>query len=823
MKIEETIVNILFDAGKGADAPASREGICGEPFGALPKPTRAGYRFLGWEWNGKSVTAETVLNAEQDVKLTAKWEKKKEERRTVLYRQRIACVVLAAVIVVLAFSLLFVSNIVKVYTLKDTYVDENGITQTVKYSIKIDKDTGKYALYGKDGEKMPVVPDNGFNNYADGSQLVYETRSGNQYRINTATGEYKLYAVVDTDEGESLGGTRVLTRVMMFPRITMSETYSIEVTNRYGSYLIYRRNVAKDEAGTSYTTAVTVRVGEDDMMANYDPTLYASLVVSCGYSLTDRKLDRNAPDLPRKEDGSVDYAAFGLETVYTGENEIDYEKSPAVYTIRNAVFAADGSCAPGDISYTVEVGSATPSEGGYYVRLRGRDTVYVVSSTIADTVLQPVETMVTAAAVYPMTTTTYPMVERFNFGTIGNGRIMEMAIRYFQSEYPGTPTREVLDVILDSDSEILAVTPIIDFSFESLESRENTVYSSTPYVIPETSKRQLMKGYGVNNDAASTVLQNLYSMEFLACKKLHPDPTADFAAYGLDGNCHYLAFDYDPYVAKGGSGYYITNLIYISDQQYDETLGQKVYYVYSELYDMIVAVDPYYLSFLEWDDAAWYSNSVFANNIAYVSELHLTMQDKQYDFYLDNSETDQSSGVSSSNLKVYCLQYNGNTAQDAHGAKLLQYEITDTWITDAGTEKSKTYTATDNFRLLYSRLLWYTFEGDVNPDEFRKDKGMTIEEFIATDTADDKSVLRITFHVDDGKGNVRDMAIRFYEYGSGRKLLVTVEVAEPDGAGIVTYDATKAAGRFCVLATPLREAMNYADDLLNAKLIPSMT
>lgn len=754
------------------------------------------------------------------VKQTAE---KKKTRQAVLIRRGIVCGVLAVVIVALALSLLYVSGIIKVYTLKDTFIDENGVEQTVKYSIKIDKETGLYALYSKDGEKMPVAPDNGFNNYADGSKLVYETKSGNQYRINTATGEYELYAVVDTAEGESLGGTRVLTRVMMFPRITMSETYSIEVANKYGSYEFYRRNVPKDAAGTSYSQIVTIRVDGVDIAADYDPTLYASLVVSCGYSLTDRKLDMNSPDLPRKVDGSVDYAAFGLETVYTEENEVDYTKSPAVYTIRNAVFAEDGSCSAGDMSYTVEIGDPTPSGGGYYVKLRGRDTVYVVASSIADTVLQPVENLVTAAVVYPMTTTTYLMVEQFNYGVIGNGKLMESAIRYVQSAQSDIPLRIVLDTILENNSAAFSVEPIIDFSYESLESRENTVYSSTPYVIPETSKRQLMKGYGVNSDAASTVLQNLYSMEFLACKKLHPDPTTDFADYGLDGSCHYLAFDYDPYVAKGGSGYYITNLIYISDQTYDETLGQKVYYVYSELYDMIVAVDPYYLSFLEWDDAAWYSHSVFANNIAYVSELHLTMQNRQYDFYLDNSATDQSSGVSSSDLKVYCPQYQGNTEQDAHGAKLLQYEITDTWITDAGVEKSKTYTATDNFRRLYSRLLWYTFEGDVNADEFRKDKGVTIEEYIAADTADDKSVLRITFHVDDGKGNVTDMAIRFYEYGSGRKLLVTVEVAEPDESGAVTYDATKAAGRFCVLATPLREAMNYADDLLNAKLIPSMT
>ncbi len=743
-------------------------------------------------------------------------------RRAVLVRRGILCGVLVALIAALALSLLYVNGVIKVYTLKDTFVDESGTVQTVKYAVKIDKSTGRYALYDKDGTQMPLAPDNGFNNYPDGSMLVYEAKSGNQYRINTATGEYELYAVPDTDGDETLGGTRKSTRVMMFPRITMSETYSIEVTNQYGSYEIYRRNVPQNEAGTSYSTMITVRVGEEDMMAEYDPTLYASLVVSCGYSLTDRKLDMNSPDLPRRADGSVDYAAFGLETVYGAENEVDYTKSPAVYTIRNAAFAENGFCTPGEVAYTVDVGSQTPSGGGYYARLRGRDTIYVISSAIADTVLQPVETMVSASVVYPMSTTTYLMVERFNFGTVSSGKTMETAIRSVQGAQSDIPLRLILETIYEIDSEFLAVSPIIDFSFESLDSRKDTVYSSVPYVIPADSSTQLMKGYAVNSNAASTVLENVYSMEFLACKKLHPNPDTDFAAYGLAEDCHYLAYDYDPGVAQGGSGYYITNLIYISAQMYDETLKQNVYYVYSELYDMIVAVDPYYLSFTEWDDAAWYSNSVFASNIAYVSELHLHAKDRDYDFYLDNSGTDQSSGTSSSDLKVYCLQYEGNTEQDAHGAKLLSYQVTDQWIDDAGVEKSKTYTATDNFRRLYSRLLWYTLEGDVNADEFRKDKGMTVAEYIASDTADDKSVLRLTFHVDDGKGNVSDVAIRFYEYGSGRKLLLTIELAEHDEGGVPVYDATKAAGRFCVLATPLRDAMNRAEDLLNHILIPSM-
>ena len=117
-----------------------------------------------------------------------------DRRRTMLRRQRIVALALAAVIVALSVALVVANRLVGIYPLKDTFVNEAGEVQTVKYVIKKDKSTGLYALYNKKGEQMAVVEDNGFNNYTSSSDgvkyLVYETDiSGNQYRINTATGE----------------------------------------------------------------------------------------------------------------------------------------------------------------------------------------------------------------------------------------------------------------------------------------------------------------------------------------------------------------------------------------------------------------------------------------------------------------------------------------------------------------------------------------------------------------------------------------------------------------------------------------------------------
>ena len=827
MKIQETVINIVFDAGKGRTPVQSREGILGQPFGALPKPSRAGYSFDGWFMDGEPVTGETVIRSDRDVVLVAGWKKKEVGRRaTMLRRQKLVCIVLAAVIVLLGVSCAVANNIVGIYTLKDTYTDEDGVEHTIKYKIKKDKD-GLYTVYNKDGTALEVVEDNGFNNYTSSydkvQYLVYETESGNQYRLNTSTGEYETYAVVDTEGDEVLGGTVVSTRVMMFPRITQANTYSITVNNRYGEYEIYRKTIpnsaydaSKQDGTKPYTSAVTVRTNGVDSAASYNPELYASLCVSCGYSLTMSKLDLSDPEAPRKEDGSIDYACYGLEICTDGEGTVDYEKSPAVYTIRSGGTMADGSYVAQETEYTVYIGSAIVSGGGYYAKRADWDAVYIVSSDIATTVLQPVEKLVTPLLVYPMTMVTYSMVENFFFASVDEGGLSAL-------------------IASDSNESLSGIIhPITEFSYISLEERENTIYSTTPYVIPEGSTTKLMNGYQINSNNVSTVLYSLYSTDFLGCKKLSP-ALEDFDTYGFNDRIWYLSFNYDPDIANGGSGTYVTSLLLISRKTYDESFGQDVYYVWSMLYDMIVAVDPYYFSFVEWEQSSWYNSSFFQNNIAFIREIHYEIGDKTYDFILDNSESDQADSITSSNMKIYFEQYNGN---EEH---LLDYTITETTVTDAGKTKIKEYSATDNFRRLYARLLWYTIEGDVSAAEFRKSTGMSVEEFIQSDTDDDKWIARITYRVEDyatiantylkedntplyTENNSFDAVLRFYEYGSGRKLLLTIEVVDTyDENGNPVFDATDAQGNFYVLPTMLGDIVTCAEKVLAGELCSSMT
>lgn len=67
---------VTFDAQGGSVTPASKSVTYGQPYGSLPVPVRAGYRFDGWftvATGGTQVTAETVVTVTAAQTLYAYW------------------------------------------------------------------------------------------------------------------------------------------------------------------------------------------------------------------------------------------------------------------------------------------------------------------------------------------------------------------------------------------------------------------------------------------------------------------------------------------------------------------------------------------------------------------------------------------------------------------------------------------------------------------------------------------------------------------------------------------------------------------------------
>ena len=929
MRNDELVVNIIFDAGRGATPPQSREGKVGSSIGALPEPTRSGYRFAGWFDGDERVTPDTVIREERDLRLSARWERieRRERKKTVMWKQKVFAAVLAVAIVFLTAAVLIANQVVLVYHLTDEYVDEKtGEARSDRYTIK--KQDGVYKLFDRSGKVMETT-ENGYTSSADNVRYevyVAET-SGNQYLLNTSTGAYEVYAIVDYDpeSGETLGGTVKNKRVMMFPRVGQDNTYSIEVKNQYGSFTFYRENyesgsTVKDSKGNvkkSYSNSVLVKKGDREILAAYDPALFASLCVSCGYTLTMQKLDFTDPETPRLTDGSVDLNAYGLKDRYDADGKLTY--SPTVYTVTRGVKQSDegekpGYMDPGD-SYTVLVGDKILSGGGYYVQLSGRDAVYIVSSTIAETVLQPVEALVTPALVYPMTVSTYVMVNDFFLATVADMSKID------KDDEEATKNNIKIKVLFD---------------FVDLAKRQDTIYSSTPYWISQENGAGMKDGFVLNNDSVSTVLGNLYQMEFIGCKVLNPTDD-DLKEYGLYENVYLLRFKYDPQVASGGSDEenWADNWVFISQKTEDGT-----YYAYSSMYDMIVEVDQSFFSFLEWSDSHWYNKYFFQQNIAYVKQMTMKYGGKTYDLTMDNTLSyayydkddaiDKPLGLASgtvmdplkgeltqlsngnyrytdSNGKKYTLSsstvskeynesgtatgryvytrigtlidlktgtlnadgteytvtktgiryrvyhidlsqtevksyYNNNGTKtssviyrDARGTEVtvsagtsnlrvscngtqIDYRIDETTTTDTGKTETESYTALDNFRRLYSWLLWYTIEDDVT----EKQLGSTLEDYVKSHDP----TMEITVSIEDlasvlnrsnyTNNNSQRLVIRIYEH-TDRRALLTVELLTDENA---TPDATKATKGFYVLTEMMHDIGGYVEDFVNGKLIP---
>lgn len=592
-----TIINLIFDANRGSVSQLSREGVVGESFGKLPTPVRRGYTFQGWYYGDVLVNSDSIIEADEDIRLVARWEKAApvaDKKRSMLKRQKTAIVVLAAVAVALIITFIIVAQLIAIYSFVDTYTVD-GVEHSDKYYVK--RHDGVYKLFDADGNLMDT---NGQ------SENVFIARgSGNQYKIDPDTGEHTLRAVVDAEDGEYGSGSVLL----MFPQVRSEYLYSIQMKNKQGGdYTVYR-------------TADGMKIkGFEDSNLEFDENLYAKLCFSCGYLLSNRKIKANANDpmIPLDENGKLDYAVYGLD-----ESQVQ-----ATYTISQMLFKknADGSDmykdgkyvidynddgtpkADPEKTYTVYVGDAILSGAGYYVRLEGRESVYIVTTDyIGETVLQPIEALVVPRVVFPVSVTYHSMGRNFVLGKLTD---------WTQGE-------------ADLDT-------IVAFSYSELEERINTVNSTRPY-LPGID---VMSGYNINENSAIAVFENFYSIAAKSCLRI--GVTAEtMKEFGLDKNVYYLT--YQTFTGKyneNGDKEYIRNELFISQKTKDGT-----YYVAAMPFDMIVEVDQYYLSFLEWDYMKWYNEAFIFHNIAYVRDVKFEFngeafgfsEDKIYDFELDNS------------------------------------------------------------------------------------------------------------------------------------------------------------------------------------------
>ena len=555
---------------------------------------------------------------------------KLRRRRSVAKMQRNWIIALSVIVVLLIVAFCVVDYIVGLVY----FEDYDGTTYVIKQK------NGIYVMCEKGGDtlELSVSAEPSKNLY------IYVTALGTEVEVNHETGVSTVYSVVDTEEGEEVGTAN---RIQMFKQIKQADIDKLEIHNEHGSFTFY---VDKDG---------------DFQIKGYEGTpfsqvMFSSLAVSCGYSLSTRKIQD-----PIKDANGL-YTEYGLapETRVDDEGK-EYQYEPCWYRITDL----DGN------SRTVYIGDPVPSHTGYYAKLTDRDAVYVLNFSVEGNILgmydgktydsiesvlhEPIESFVTPLVTYPMEMNNYFDVQTF---TIWNG---ETFLRI-----PEDATEEEL--------ENYDLDPIVSFTYWDLDERTGTFYANTPYVL------SYPEGYVADDASIDNCLQAFYTLSPKRVVKLGVTEEV-LKEYGLDEPEFVIYFTFQ------GE---IEHLIFVSEETDEGTR-----YLTSGIYDFIVEVDRSQLGFLGYTKNEWVNDMYFSMNLAWATKVEIESNGVTYTFLLNNSLSDSVTNancsaaakdkgtITSDKMTIIATDSNGNKME-----AVSQITVTDKsgfkWVIDHETVKA---------------------------------------------------------------------------------------------------------------------------------------
>lgn len=409
-------------------------------------------------------------------------------------------------------------------------------------------------------------------------------------------------------------------RILMYEHYERTDIETIEVRNEYGEFGFYHDTEYDEFFLSQYPNAP------------YDTELFSSLVVSAGYTLVDERV----------QDDCEDMSEYGL----------DVSQSPASFTLT----ARTGE------SHTVYVGNLTASGTGYYARVEGRNAVYVIGADVGDTVLVPVESLITPQLTLPLGTNAYYSIENF--------AIMD-----------GEDARVFITRLSEEEQEAAAMT---------------TVYA------------MLAPGnYSVHTTNYTTVLQQLGDFAGSRTVELAPDE-ATLENYGLLEPAHAVYFTYED----------MEQMVVFSEKNEDGN-----YYAYSMLFNLIAEVRGDAVEWIEWDLINWVDFPIFLMNINDVKTITVESEGAARVFDLDAVEkaldvTERISGFKPDSenfrefykvlLSTYVQGYVSDDLSEAEIAELVEGEPYLTLTVETRAGKTTVY----KYYPYSTRRAYYTVNGE---------------------------------------------------------------------------------------------------------------
>lgn len=327
---------------------------------------------------------------------------------------------------------------------------------------------------------------------------------------------------LETVEGEAVGANN---RYLIFPQVERSSIQSVEVHNEYGSYTFYR------DSSDNFQLK-----GYEGM--SYDQELFSSFVVSAGYPLAMMKITDDATAEQMAEYGLDNPQAYWVLTTTTGE------------------------------VYQVNVGDILVTAGGYYVALDGRETVYILSTSLADTILQPVENMITPLLTAGMSQNDYFYADNF---TIWHG----------------------------------------DDLYLRLVNKEESEFSNSDAIIE--CKMTYPAPYVPNTNLYYEILYNFIALTGEETVKIGVDAEV-LEQYGLADPAYTIYYTFEDY----------NFILYVSEAQADGS-----YYAVSNLYgyQLVAKVSSDMLGFLDYSLFQWISEYPFQEYVTNVASMYVLSGD----------------------------------------------------------------------------------------------------------------------------------------------------------------------------------------------------
>lgn len=625
-------------------------------------------------------------------------------RRSSLKRQRLAVLICVGVVAVLAvaFGLVwrFTNRILVEYPDGTNVVDTDGIKY---YAVKKD---GVWIMQNEHGDICELT-----------SEGLYKTKDGTLVMVSEEDGTPTVVATVLLSGTEQawFSSSDASYDILLYPMLQREEIQSIEIKNEKDHFTFERQ---KDD-----TFAIK---GHES--TPYDSTMFSTLIVVAGYTNTIARLDLS-PENPDAEGFRQNgYAEYGLP-----ENPEDAEN----YFI---ITALDGT------THKVIIGDIILDDTGYYARYADRPDVYVLqqmeesayNSTLSGTLLCAVEDYVTPTVTTTMSTTNYFDVTDFTiWGTDGSGDLADL--KNFEK--------------------------IVQFSYEPIELRRDTYYAHTPYV-----GEGKLSGYSINENKADACLQSIADLAPSRTVKLYDDDgdtednLTDFVkTYGVA-----FAIEFTFNASRAGEdGDYeptekIPHQIWISPLTKNAD-GEDVYYMFNEMFDMVVETPRTYLEFLEWTDFRWINNTIFDASIIYLEKMEISI--KNGTTYTETDSNKGISGVTEATFSVGYVDSEGNAASGS--ASGTEITVSHGYVKDGASIGSNLpFTNTDKFKLFYQTLLWSELEGEMPSDSEEKQEALKA-------SAPDMTIT-LTFDIGDGKMLTKTYRFYFRQAGSSG-CYVTVE------------------------------------------------